>query len=669
MAKKKLTENRLSVERADCHRKRVTLLIYIALAAGIIIAYEPIRHNGFVGYDDNDYLIKNPHVLGGITQQSIIWAFTKSYASNWHPLTWLNHMLDCQVFGLNPLGHHLVSVLFHIVNAMLLFWIIKNITGAIWASAFVAAVFALHPVQVESVAWAAERKTVLSGLFWLLTIAVYVHYTRKPRLSRYILVLLIFGLSIMTKPSVVTLPLVLLLLDYWPLERLRIGEQDSGMFKSAVWLIAEKIPLLAMSVFLSVMTIVAQKTGGAISTSENLPLDYRLANVFLSYIKYIDKLVWPSALAVYHPHPRTGFSLTTVICAVAFILLTVFSIYVGRRKKYVAVGWLWYVGILVPMIGLVQVGAQAIAYRYMYLSMLGLLIILAWAVKDVVGGRICLKILTAVSAMAVLSALIILTRIQVGYWQNALTLFEHTLAVTKNNPAAEQNYGFVLSEAGRLDEAAAHIKRAIQLAPDYVEARHNLGKVYMKQGKINEAVECFSELVKRQDAPAEVHYDLASVLLMQKKYDEAIKELARTLELNPDYPHAPSAMAVALMSAGKVDEAIACFNKYLRLNDNSVELHYNLAVALTMQKKYEEAIKHFTRVIELDPKNAGALNGLARVLDSLAITYADAGRFDDAKATAEKALNFARTAEQTALAREIEGRLQLYKKGLPYQDK
>ncbi len=669
MAKKKLTENRLSVTKADRRSKRVTLLIYIALAAGIIIAYEPIRHNGFVKYDDASYIVENPHIAEGITQQSLTWAFTKSYSSNWHPLTWLSHILDYQVFGLNPLGHHLVSVLFHIVNAMLLFWIIKNITGAMWASAFVAAVFSLHPVQVESVAWAAERKTVLSGLFWLLTIAVYVHYTKKPQLGRYILVLLIFGLSIMTKPIVVTLPLVLLLLDYWPLERLRIDGQDSGTSKSALWLIAEKIPLLAMSAFLSMMTIIAQKTSGAISTSENLPLDYRLANVSLSYIRYIGKLVWPSALAVYHPHPRTGFSPATAMCAVVVILLTILSIYVGRRKKYVVVGWLWYVGTLVPMIGLVQVGAQAIAYRYMYLSMLGLLIILAWAVKDVVGSRIRLKMLTAVSAMVVLSALIILTRFQVGYWKSTLTLFEHTLAVTEDNPAAEENYGFVLSEAGRLDEAAAHIKKAIQLVPDYVEARHNLGRIYMKQGKINEAVECFSELAKHKDVPADVHYDLASALVLQKKYDEAIKELARTLELNPDYPHAPSTMAVALMSAGRTDEAIACFNKYLLLNENSTELHYNLAVALSMQKKYEEAIKHFTRVIELDPKNAGALNGLARMLDALAITYADAGRFDDAKATAEKALNFARTTRQSALAAEIEGRLQLYKKGLPYPGK
>jgi tetratricopeptide (TPR) repeat protein len=670
MAKKKLTEHGLSVVEVSRRKKRVTLLIYIALAAATVIAYEPIRHNGFVGYDDTDYIVKNPHITGGITHQSIIWAFTKPYASNWHPLTWISHILDYQLFGLNPLGHHLVSVAFHIVNALLVFWIFTNLTGSIWASAFVAAVFAVHPVQVESVAWAAERKTVLSGLFWLLTMAAYVRYTRQPAFGRYILVLLVFGLCIMTKPIVVTLPLVLLLLDYWPLERVRWGQSVGAASKSAKWLIAEKIPLLAMSAFLSVMTFVSQKSGGAMSTTENMPLDYRIANTFLSYIKYIGKMIWPSKLAVYHPHPRTGFSDTAVvICALLFVLITVFSIYIGRRKRYVTIGWLWYVGTLVPMIGLVQVGAQAIAYRYMYLSMLGLLIIVAWAVKDLVANRFRWKVVAAVSAIVVLSAFVILTRMQVRYWQNTITLFEHTLNVTKDNAAAEHNYGYALSEAGRLDEAAIHLNRAIQLVPEFVEARNNLGKLYLKQGKINEAIDCFTELANRKDAPAEVHYRLASALLMQKRYDEAIKQLARVLELDPDYAHAPSAMAVALMSAGRSDEAIACFNKYLRLNENSTELHYNLAVALVMQKKYDEAIRHFTRVTELDPNNAGALNGLARVLDTLAITYAEAGKFDDAKITAEKALNIAKTARQAQLAREIEERLQLYKKGLPYQGK
>ena len=362
------------------HRQnRAEILIYAGLVVAILLAYEPVRHNGFVTYDDGHYIYDNPLITAGINWQSLGQAFTTPHFFMWHPLTTMSHMLDCQLFGLNPLGHHFVSVAIHIANALLLFWIVNRLTGTIWLSAFVAGVFALHPIQVESVAWASERKTVLSGLFWLLTMATYIRYARQPRLVRYLLVLLVFGLCIMTKPVVVTLPLALLLLDYWPLDRVRWGQQHNNTArggpnkKSAGWLIAEKIPLIAISVLLSVMTYVAQKQGGVVPTLEKMPLDYRVANMFLSYIRYIGKMLWPSGLAVCYPHPRAVLSDTpVVICAMLFIVLTVLSIYIGRRKKYVAVGWLWYVGTLVPVIGLVQSGAQAMANRYMYIPMLGL---------------------------------------------------------------------------------------------------------------------------------------------------------------------------------------------------------------------------------------------------------------------------------------------------------
>ena len=328
-------------------QKQIILFISAAIVITTLVAYEPIRHNSFVTYDDYSYIVNNPQVTSGISLQSLGQAFTKPHFFMWHPLTTISHMLDYELFGPNPAGHHFVSVVFHIVNALLLFWILRNITGTIWASAFVAAVFALHPLQVESVAWAAERKTVLSGLFWLLTMATYIRYTRQPGLGRYLVVLLVFGLCIMTKPVVVTLPLALLLLDYWPLERGRWGQQRNNTTrgrpnkKSAGWLIAEKIPLLAMSAFLSVMTIFAQRSGGAVATLEYLSLDRRIANMFLSYIRYIGKMLWPSGLAVCYPHPRAVLSdAPVVMCAMLFIVLTILSIYTGRRKKYVAVGWL-----------------------------------------------------------------------------------------------------------------------------------------------------------------------------------------------------------------------------------------------------------------------------------------------------------------------------------------
>jgi protein O-mannosyl-transferase len=674
MAKANLTKNNKLPKANAQHRNRwVILIICVGLAAGIITAYEPIRHNSFVGYDDIDYIVKNPHVNSGITQESLIWAFTKSYASNWHPLTWISHMLDCQLFGLNPVGHHLVSVGIHIANTILLFWILTKLTNAMWASAFVAAVFALHPVQVESVAWAAGRKTVLSGLFWFLTIALYARYTKRPGLGRYILVLLMFGLGVMTKPVVVTLPLVLLLLDYWPLER--IGEPSfakaaEGRHKASLkWLIIEKIPLLAMAVILSVVTFIAQKGGGAISTIEIIPLDQRVANAFLSYITYIAKAVWPSALAVYHTQPHAGFTVITTICAVLFLAISLFCVYIGRRKKYMVVGWLWFVGTLIPMIGLVQVGAQAIAYRYLYLSILGLLIIIAWSTKDAVADKVSRKIAAAVLSITVLIILIALTRIQVGHWQNSITLFDYTLKVTKNNPSAEHNYGCALFQAGRYDEAEVHLKNAIRMVPIFYEARNNLGKAYMKDGKVNEAIECFEELVRMTNVPAEVHYNLATSLLMQKRYDEAIKQLNEALAINPGYPHAPSTLGIVLLQAGRLEESNACFEKYLKQNNNSTELHFNFAIALLMQKNYNDAVNHFNIVIKLDPAYTEALNGLARAQDAIGIEYADAGNYDAAKAAAEKALNSAKAAGQAELVRDIEERLQLYKKGLPYKGK
>ena len=314
-------------------QRQVLFVISIALVAATLAAYEPIRHNGFVSYDDPSYITSNPLITAGISWQSLCQAFTKPHYFMWHPLTTISHMLDCQLFELNPLGHHLISVVIHIVNALLVFWIFKSFGGPIWISAFVAGVFALHPVQVESVAWASERKSVMSGLFWLLTMATYIHYARGPRLSRYLLVVVVFGFCIMTKPVVVTLPFALLLLDYWPLER--VGKV------SAERLITEKIPLLILSAILSVITFIAQHQGGVVPTIEKISMDDRIANMFLSYLRYIGKLIWPSELAVCYPYRHlTALDFRVVICAGLFILISILCIYIGQRRKYVAMGWL-----------------------------------------------------------------------------------------------------------------------------------------------------------------------------------------------------------------------------------------------------------------------------------------------------------------------------------------
>jgi tetratricopeptide (TPR) repeat protein len=684
--------------------KLIKTLICIGIVAATLVAYEPIRHNSFVSYDDYAYITENPNVTGGLTLESVIWAFTRAHMGNWHPLTLLSHILDYQLFGSNPVGPHVVNLLFHITNALLLFGILTNLTGATWPSAFVAAIFALHPVHVESVAWAAERKDVLSGLFWMLTMAAYIRYARRPGKGRYVLLLLVYGLCIMTKPVVVTLPLVLLLLDYWPLGRLQQNQPVKATPKvSLARLIKEKIPLLALSAFLSVMTLIAQKGGGAVAPLEKWPLDYRVGNVFLSYIRYIGETLWPSRLAVFYPQSRSNLQIGAgVFCALLFVLASVLAIYTGRRRKYIAVGWLWYVGTLVPMIGLVQTGAQAMADRYMYIPMLGLLIIIAWAVKDFVVNRPHWKIVAAVLAVAALLSSLILTRIQVRYWENNLTLYGHALKVTKNNAVMENNYGCALSDANQLDEAMLHLKNALRIAPAYPTARCNLGSNLLKQGKLDEAIACFNKLIKNKQDNADVHYNLAVALGTQKKYDEAIKHFDKALELNPKHPNAHNKIGIVLLATGRTKEAITHLNEALKTNADRMDVYVNLATAYSQSGNYEQAIQNRNKAMELKSDNPEVLNNLAwllatgreisandankaigfaqraceltgykapTMLDTLAAAYAAAGRFNEAMTTAEQAINTAKTQGRKDLADEIQNRTELYKAGQRYIQK
>ncbi|MBN1795317.1 MAG: glycosyltransferase family 39 protein [Sedimentisphaerales bacterium] len=377
------------IERAN--KKRYTLLIYLMLAVAVITAYEPMRHNDFINYDDTVYVTKNPHITGGLTAKSVIRAFTSPHFYMYHPLTTLSHMLDCELFGLEPFWHHADSLLFHTFSTLLLFWVLKRMTGAVWASAFVAAVFALHPLQVDSVAWVAERKSVLSGFFWILTIAAYIRYAERPRAGRYLLVVIVYILALLSKPVVVTLPFVLLLLDYWPLRRFESKTgKNSGSEKpqykqfSSKYLVIEKLPLFILSVILSVVTFVAQRGGGAVMSLADRPVKYRLANAFIAYSKYVEKFVWPHKLAIFYPHPdKTVSIVSSVVCALVLLFLTATFIYLGRRKRYLTVGWLWFVGVLVPVIGIVQVGSQKMADRYMYIPVIGLSVIIAWGIQDI----------------------------------------------------------------------------------------------------------------------------------------------------------------------------------------------------------------------------------------------------------------------------------------------
>jgi protein O-mannosyl-transferase len=626
------------------HREKwIKLFIYIALAAVTITAYEPVLYNGFVNYDDELCITQNPRITGGITSDSIIWAFTHPHAYNWHPLTTLSHMLDCQLFGLNAPRHHLVSLLFHIANALLVFWIFTNLTGSIWPGAFIAAVFALHPVQVESVAWAAERKTVLSGLFWLFTISVYIWYTKRPGTGRYILLFLLYGLCIMTKPVVVTLPFVLLLLDYWPLERVKwkpgiipiTKNTQSRRMLSATLLIIEKIPLLLLSAFLAVLTFVWQQSGETVSSLEILPLNLRIANAFVSYIRYIGKILWPSGLAVIYPYFHINLlNAAVIICVLLFFLATVFCIYTGRRRKYAAVGWLWFAGTLVPMIGLVQAGSQSMANRYMYISILGLLIIAVYAIKDFAADKAGRKIFISISAGVLLFIFGILTRMQIEHWQNDFTLFGYAIEVTKNNSIAEGNLGSALFKEGRYEEALPHLTEAVRISPLYSDARNNLGMVFMKLNKFEEAVACFDEIIKqRRDTPI-VYVNLAATYARQGKTDLALQNCAKAEQLNPN----------DTVSLNNMAWLLATMDNSSAQNTNKAIYYANRACTLTAYNNSD-------------------------YLDTLAAAYAAAGKFNDAITTAEKALSIAKTTGRENTVLEIRKRLEFYRAGKPYHQK
>ncbi len=516
---------------------------------------------------------------------------------------------------------------------------------------------------------------------------------------------------------VVTLPLVLLLLDWWPLERFVRFRSDiaaatkkrqiaSVSYPKMTFrhLVAEKVPLFVLSALSCVITTIAQRV--AVAALERIPLNYRIANTFLSYISYIGKAIWPSRLAVFYPPPLANLSVATAVgCSLLFFLITAISIFVGRRRRYAAVGWLWYVGTLVPVIGLVQVGSQAMADRYMYIPMVGLLIIVAWAVKDLVDNRPSLRIVTVMLAAVVLSSVVILTRMQVGYWRNSLTLFEHALKVTENNDLAESGCALALADKGRFSEAELHLRRAIQISvnPTFFDDRINLGFVLLQQGKFNEAVVCLSEVIKNKSDSAKAYYFLAVALEGEKKYDEAIKSLTSTLKLEPNYPDARKVMGSLLLVTGKLNEAVPYFNEALRIDANQVEIYRSLGAVYEQLGKYEQAIQSWKRSLELEPDNAEVLNNLAWVLaatggdksiqngvkavefakraceltgykepvllGTLVVAYAAAGRLDDAITMGQRAVEIAKARGQDALASEIQKRMEFYRAGKPYRQK
>ncbi len=603
--------------------------VSLFLIISTLSIYWQIQNYDFINLDDNIYVTENPHVLAGLTKEGLFWSFrfTHEDDTHWHPLTWLSHMLDCQLYGLRPGLHHLTSLILHVANALLLFLVLRRMTGALWKSAFVAALFALHPINVDSIAWVAERKNVLSTVFWMLTILTYSHYCERPGLYRYLLVFLIFSLGLLVKPMLVTLPFVLLLLDYWPLERIGSGQQDSDNNKQknkskkyrlqgsiAFRLVLEKVPFLVLSmisIYLSSTTV----QGIRIST-ESVPMKLRIANGLVSYVSYIGKMIWPQNLAVIYPYPTTMLPMWQT--AGAFLLLICISILViwlYRGKPFLVVGWLWYLGTLVPVLGLVQVGLwPAMADRWAYVPLIGLFIIIAWGVSDFATQLPHRKVVLAITAAIILFAFMVITFLQVRYWKNSITLFEHTLKVTSDNFRPHINLGNALQRQGRLDEAIKHYSEALRLKPDLEEAHNNLGSALEKRGRIDEAIKHYLEALRLKPDLEAAHNNLGNALEKQGRIDEAIKHYLEALRLKPDYVEAHTNLGNTLQKQGRLDEAIGYYLEALRINPVYEKAHNNLGVTLFHKGNMEEAINHFQEALRIRPDYVDAKNNLNKVL-------------------------------------------------------
>jgi protein O-mannosyl-transferase len=829
-----------------------TLLVGSLLAAATLAAFWPVSQNAFINYDDPLYVTRNPHLTGGWTWANVTWAFRTGYASNWHPVTWLSHLLDVQLFGLNASAHHLTSLLLHVANTLLLFLVLQRMTGALWRCAFVAALFALHPLHVESVAWVAERKDVLSTFFFMLTLWAYARYAQKSvisnqysvvssqasgesaadhkprttghpssvaesvlrsrtaeggrttgyrslitdhRLRYYLLALLFFALGLMSKPMLVTLPFVLLLLDYWPLQRFRPAPStlrtSARKFQLSSFILhplfLEKLPFLALSALSCGVTLLAQTKGEAVASFEMLPFGRRMAHAIAAYLDYLQQTFWPSHLAVFYPLPAEMSAARTIGAAALLAAITAAALFLARRRPWAPVGWFWYLGVLVPVIGLVQVGEQARADRYTYLPLIGIFILVAWGVEALVGipspedgrapvvrpGSARLRSgLLAAGAGVVLVGLALTTHRQVGFWRDSRTLFEHAVQLATNNYVAWQCLGIVdmerndpeaalakftranvcrrasatnyenlyfigtalqaqgkglealpyleqsvvsveqrpyrdyrlglsLIAADRLAEAEAALRRAIEAMPQVAEFQLGMAALLETQGQAVKAEQLLREMVNRHPKLPQARRSLADFLMLHDRPAEAEVQYVAAVKLQRPDAKVLRAYAAALSKQGKNAEAIRQLEAALNLEPKHAQTNFELAELLSQQGRNREAIARYSQALEADPKNLSALNNLAWLLathpdpeirngpravglaeracqltewktaflmGTLAAAYAEAGRFADAVATAERARDRARADNLEDVAKTNERLLELYRGGQPFRD-
>ena len=599
--------------KSSAHRQVLGVCFFLVVITWLVFG-QTVRYD-FVNYDDNEYVYANPAITSGLNPHGIIYAFSGRHARNWHPLTTLSHMLDCQLWGVRAGGHHLTNVVLHTIAVVLLFLVLQQMTGAIWQSAFVAALFAIHPLHVESVAWISERKDVLSAVFFTLTLGAYVRYVRSPSIGRYLTMSILFALGLMSKPMLVTVPLVLLLLDHWPLQRF------AGR-SSIKRLALEKIPLLALSAAGGFVTLWVQQS--SVAHTEELPLIWRVANGLVTYAIYLRQMIWPVGLAVFYPHHGDQLPIWEIGLAIVLLgLVSAGAIALRHQRPYLVTGWFWYLVMLLPVIGLIQVGSQAHADRYTYLPQIGLYLLLAWAITDALTSRFATgrirrgglqRRIVAVTASLAIIALAWCAHVQASHWRNGESLWGHALAVTSGNFMAHDGLGQCLANRGRLDEAIDQFQRALNIAPGYPEIETNLILALTRKGRTDEAITHLQTLLKEYPNNAQAHYDLGNALLRKGNSQGAIAAYEKTLSIQARYPAAHYNLGIALDRNGQIDEAIAHYQEAVKEQPNYPQAYYLLGNDLLQKARVDDAIGAYEQALKSRPTYPDVENNIGLAL-------------------------------------------------------
>lgn len=588
----------------------IPLLIILTLTV-----YWQVNDFDFINYDDPIYVYNNAHIQKGLTLPTIKWAFSSEVAGNWHPITMLSHMVDCHFFGLNPGKHHTTNVIFHLVNTILLFYIFWRITGEQYKSFFIAALFAIHPLHVESVAWISERKDVLSVFFLFLTLWAYTRYIQKKTIYRYLIIVLFFAMGLMAKPMLVSLPCVLILFDIWPLKSIQLTNQTT-LFSLAHDIynrIFEKIPLFFLSAISCIVTLSVQQQSGAVVSFEQLTFIVRLLNAIVSYTKYIGKMIWPDKMAVFYPHPGVPDLWQVIISILLLLSLSFTAVNILKKYPYFAIGWLWYLGTLIPVIGLVQVGSQAIADRYTYIPYIGLSIVVTWGGYDLL-KKFRLQKFAYIMAICIVIILSLKTYHQIHYWQNSTLLYTHTMRVTKNNYVAHLNLGNIMTDNNNFIEAIQNFKAAIRIKPDLAQAHNNLGAAYEKIENFKEAIRSFNKAIELKPDYAEAHNNIGSVYKKNGQLNQAITHLDRAIQINPNYAEAYNNMGNAFEIDGQAEKAITHYKKALNINPDFAVAYNNLGATMFRSNKIDEAIFYYRKALQIKSDSAGIYKNLGDAL-------------------------------------------------------